>query len=106
MSSASDSDRSLCSKGAVAPTAAEKTNHRKVPVIWSDDEERALVLYLQEQAAGAGDGLNFLKKYFQGAAQHLTENFLMQRGGEKNASTCHTKWTNVRLSYLCHHHYS
>ncbi|KIM61762.1 hypothetical protein SCLCIDRAFT_121138, partial [Scleroderma citrinum Foug A] len=94
------------SKGAVAPTAAEKTNHQKVPAIWSDNEECVLVLYLQEQAAGARDGLNFLKEYFQGATQHVTEKFPMQCGGEKNASTCHTKWTNIHLSYLCHHHYS
>ncbi|KIM53878.1 hypothetical protein SCLCIDRAFT_138065, partial [Scleroderma citrinum Foug A] len=39
------------------------------------------------------------KKYFQGAAQHLTEKFPMQCGGEKNASTCHTKWTNLREEF-------
>ncbi|KAG9313351.1 hypothetical protein JVU11DRAFT_5665 [Chiua virens] len=104
MSSASSS-HFLCSKGSIDPTklpSLKKSNQRKIPAKWTDKEEHALVLYLKEQLPA--DGPNFVKKYFNNAAQHLYVKFkLTQQGGEKNGATCQTKWANVHLSlhYIC-----
>jgi len=75
---------------------------RKARANWTDAKERAFVLYLQQHAATAGDGLNFPKRTFTSVAQHLQERFLEQTGGEKTSTACHTKWTKVHtISYLC-----
>ncbi|KIM64076.1 hypothetical protein SCLCIDRAFT_52749, partial [Scleroderma citrinum Foug A] len=48
---------------------------------WEEEEEHALVLYLEQKAAATGDGANFAKKHFIGAAQHLKDNFTVKQGG-------------------------
>lgn len=101
MSSSEHSDRSLHSKGTVENFLSEKASQRKVPAKWTDLEEHTFVLYLQQNAASAGDGVNFPKKIFNGAAHNLQEKFLEQTGGEKTGGTCHSKWNKVRMiSYL------
>ncbi|KAI6097341.1 hypothetical protein EDD16DRAFT_1443841, partial [Pisolithus croceorrhizus] len=77
----------------------EKSNPRKVLAKWTEEEGCALVLYLQENAAVAGDGLNFPKKYFNSASQHLKKKFPNQHGGEKTDSMCSSKWTILREEY-------
>jgi len=101
-SSSGRSNRSLQSKGTINAAelaSAERSSQKKTPAKWMDEEERALVLYLQQQMPGAGDGINFTRKHFNSTAQHLKTKFLVQKGGEKNGATCQTKWVGVR--YLC-----
>jgi len=104
-SSSGHSNRSLQSKGApepIDPITSEKATRRKAAARWEAKEEYTLVLYLEQQIAAAGDGVNFAKKHFASAAQHLKDTFTVKRGGEKTASACHTKWGNVSvISYLC-----
>ncbi|KAI6102949.1 hypothetical protein F5141DRAFT_984743, partial [Pisolithus sp. B1] len=67
---------------------------------WTEEEEHAFVLYLQEQVPAAGDGVNFLKKYFNSATQHLKDKFPNQHRGKKTASTCSSKWTSLKEEYF------
>ncbi|KIM66619.1 hypothetical protein SCLCIDRAFT_21768 [Scleroderma citrinum Foug A] len=102
MLNSDNSDHSLRSKGLVdpiSPEASKRVNQQKAAAIWVAEEEQALVLYLQQHIAAAGDGVNFSKKTFSGASQHLKEKFPEQRGGEKMATTCHTKWTRLKEEY-------
>ncbi|KAI6095065.1 hypothetical protein F5141DRAFT_1222585 [Pisolithus sp. B1] len=73
----------------------------KVLAKWMEEEEHALVLYLQEHTPVAGDGFNFSKKDFNNACQHLKERFPNQHGGEKTSSTCLSKWTSVHNLGVC-----
>ena len=102
--SSGHSDCSLWSKGnviSVDVVLTEKATQRKAAAHW-EEEECALVLYLEDHSAAAGDGANFSKKHFIGVAQHLKDKFLLQWGGEKTASACHTKWGSISvISYLC-----
>ena len=102
--SSGHSDRSLQSKGIIEHVdmiLTEKATGRKPAAHWEEEEERVLVLYLEQKAAAARDGANFAKKHFVGAAQHLKDNFTVKQGGEKTANACHTKWGNVSaISYL------
>ncbi|KAI6099592.1 hypothetical protein F5141DRAFT_1010260, partial [Pisolithus sp. B1] len=101
-SSSEHSSHSLHSCGPVEVSDAEKSSAtRKIPARWSEEEECALVLYLQEQVPAAGDGLNFLEKHFNNAAQHLKTQFPNQCSGEKTGATCASKWTTICISYLC-----
>ncbi|KIM60935.1 hypothetical protein SCLCIDRAFT_123214, partial [Scleroderma citrinum Foug A] len=77
----------------------EKATGRKPAAHWEEEEERTLVLYLEQKAAAAGDGANFAKKHFIGAAQHLKDNFTVKRGGEKTANASHTKWGNLKEDF-------
>ena len=98
MSNSDNSDHSLRSKGLVDPATSEasrRVNQQKAAAKWTAEEKRALVTYLQQHAAGTGDGINFLKIMFAGASQQLKKDFPHQKGGEKTASTCHFKWTRV-----------
>ncbi|KAI6108123.1 hypothetical protein F5141DRAFT_1005314 [Pisolithus sp. B1] len=78
----------------------EKSNPRKIPAKWTEEEECALVLFLQENAAAAGDGLNFSKRYFNSASQHLKDKFPNQCGGKKTGNTCSPKWTSLKEEYF------
>ncbi|KAI6040129.1 hypothetical protein EDC04DRAFT_2602662 [Pisolithus marmoratus] len=98
-SSSVQSNCSLCSHGPVDPDV-EKPNPRKTPAKWLEDEEQALVIFLQEQAPTAGDGVNFSKKHFNNAAQHLQEKFPSQCGGEKTSTACSSKWTTLKEEYF------
>ncbi|KIK16343.1 hypothetical protein PISMIDRAFT_73490, partial [Pisolithus microcarpus 441] len=99
--SSEHSIHSLHSHGPVEHSDAEKSNTtRKLLARWSEEEECALVLYLQEHAPAAGDGLNFLKKHFNNATQHLKTQFPNQRGGEKIGTTCASKWTALKEEYF------
>ena len=98
MSNSDNSDHSLRSKGLVdpaTPEASKVVNQRKAAAKWTAEEERALVTYLQQHTAGAGDGVNFSKTTFAAASQQLKKDFPHQKGGEKTSSTCHSKWTRV-----------
>ena len=59
------------------------------------EEEHKLLAFLKQQLVAAGDGVNFLKKHFQDAANNLKTVFPVQCGGKKNARSCQTKWTSV-----------
>ncbi|KAI6026573.1 hypothetical protein PISMIDRAFT_75329, partial [Pisolithus microcarpus 441] len=73
---------------------------RKVLVKWSEEEEHALVVYLQEHAPAAGDDLNFSKKHFNNVCQHLKEKLPNQHGGKKTSSTYLSKWTSLKEEYF------
>ncbi|KAG9308199.1 hypothetical protein JVU11DRAFT_12296 [Chiua virens] len=49
---------------------------------------------------GAGDSVNFTKKHFNNATQHLKTKFPNQQGGEKNGASCQTKWTSLKEEYF------
>ncbi|KAI6102450.1 hypothetical protein EDD16DRAFT_1525598 [Pisolithus croceorrhizus] len=99
-SSSVQSNHSLHSLGPVDLSDVEKSNPRKIPAKWTEEEEHAFVLYLQEQVPAAGDGVNFLKKYFNSTTQHLKDKFPNQHGGKKTASTCSSKWTLLKEEYF------
>ena len=94
MSSSSGSNCSLQSRGPPDLTLAESTQ-KKPRAKWMTEEEHKLLAFLKQQLVAAGDGVNFLKKHFQDAANNLKTVFPVQCGGKKNARSCQTKWTSV-----------
>ncbi|KAI6015800.1 hypothetical protein PISMIDRAFT_43950, partial [Pisolithus microcarpus 441] len=94
------SNHSLHSQGPADLSDVEKSNPRKIPAKWTEEEEHALVLFLQANAAAAGDGLNFSKRYFNSTSQHLKDKFPNQRGGEKTGNMCSSKWTSLQEEYF------
>ncbi|KAG1848378.1 hypothetical protein C8R48DRAFT_557279, partial [Suillus tomentosus] len=66
---------------------------------WTHDEEARFLQYLLTHKAQAGDTMSFKKSTFQGAAADISQVFHNQRGGEKTANVCKTKWTNLKASY-------
>ncbi|KAI6039433.1 hypothetical protein EDC04DRAFT_2895228 [Pisolithus marmoratus] len=78
----------------------DKSQSKETPAKWSEDEEQALVIFLQEQAPAASNGVNFSKKHFDNAAQHLQEKFLNQHGGEKTGTACSSKWMTLKEEYF------
>jgi len=59
---------------------------------WKDQEVSALVDYLLEHKAEAGDGGNFKESTFTRAAAHIND---LQLGVAKTTKQCHSKWSWV-----------
>lgn len=95
-SSSTGSGHSLRSKGPVEASNSA-TTRRKQAAKWTTDEDTALIEYLRLHIPG--DGTNFKKQTWHGAAAHLKERFPEQLGGEKTQSSCQTRWTKLKSSY-------
>ena len=66
MLNSDNSDHLLRSKGLVdpaTPEASKVVNQWKAAAKWMAEEERALVTYLQQHTAGAGDALTFRRQH-------------------------------------------
>ena len=64
--------------------------------IWTAPEETALVEFLVNNKAEAGDGGNFKTSTFQQAVSHITT--LHERGPIKTIKSTWSKWISVNLS--------
>ena len=71
---------------------------------WTDEEIRALLTYLVDHKSEAGEGVNFTKKTFKGAAESLALSGLRVKGAVKTADACKRKWATVCCisSLICH----
>lgn len=67
--------------------------------IWTIEDETALIDFLAERKAEAGDGANFKGAVWGAAAQEMAKH--TTKGGVKTADACKTKWGRV-----CTHHLS
>jgi len=65
--------------------------------IWTPAEETALVDFLVDNKAEAGDGGNFKKATFQRAANNVAP--LRECGAAKTVKSCQNKWASVILFY-------
>jgi len=61
--------------------------------IWTLAEETALVDFLVDNKAEAGDGGNFKKATFQRAMTSIAH--LHERGAPKTVKSCQNKWASV-----------
>ena len=95
MSSSSGSNHSLWSRGPPVSDVLAESTQKKPRAKWTTQEEHELLAFLKKQLPAAGDGVNFLKKHFWDATNHLKTVFPVQHGGEKNARSCQSKWTSV-----------
>jgi hypothetical protein len=64
---------------------------------WTPAEETALVDFLVDNRADAGDGGNFKKATFQKASNHLAP--LLGSGAAKGVKSCQNKWAAFRRLY-------
>ncbi|KAG2100713.1 uncharacterized protein F5147DRAFT_655499 [Suillus discolor] len=83
-------------------TLSRSDRTRKAPVHWTHDEEARFLQYLLTHKAQAGDTMSFKKSTFRGAADDIGQVFPNQRGGEKTANVCKTKWTNISTITIIH----
>jgi hypothetical protein len=60
---------------------------------WSDSEVNALLDYLHEHKAEAGDGGNFKANTFNGAAARIKQH--LSQGPTKTSKMCKGKWISV-----------
>jgi len=64
-----------------------------VPVHWNLPEEKAMIDYLVEHKASAGDGFTFKDATWTKVAEHLQP--LRTEGGVKTGKKCKEKWGRV-----------
>lgn len=62
---------------------------------WTVADETALINYLAEHIAAAGDGLNFKIATLRGACAEVNKG--RTQGGPKTAKGCKQKWSTVRV---------
>jgi hypothetical protein len=65
--------------------------------IWTTEDEMALIDFLVERRAEAGDGANFKATIWGAAAQEMAKH--MTKGGVKTPEACKTKWGRVCIWY-------
>jgi hypothetical protein len=82
----------------LAATAATNVSKGANHAYWSLDDEAALIKFLTQCKAEAGDGRNFPKKIWNAAAVEMAKqpNF---RGGLKMPSSCSFKWNRVCIMF-------
>ena len=61
---------------------------------WSEDDEIALIDYIAEHKAEAGDGMKFKSSFWNGAAKMMVAHSSL--GGVKTLHGCSSKWDRVR----------
>ena len=70
---------------------------KKDRAYWSTQDETALLNYLLEHKAEAGDGGNFKEAVFEGARAALqSARRTDAKGAPKTLSSCKSKWSRVR----------
>ncbi|TFK23132.1 hypothetical protein FA15DRAFT_571423, partial [Coprinopsis marcescibilis] len=67
--------------------------------VWTEPEEDALLKFLVEHQAEAGDGGNFKKATFENSAASIAH--LHQRGAVKTYKTCQNKWSAMIFCVIC-----
>ena len=72
------------------PAPPSKPKHAQ----WSDEDVRALLDFLLEHRAQAGDTASFKNSVWQAAAEALGK-APPSKGGPKTANSCQSKWTKV-----------
>jgi hypothetical protein len=89
----------LSESPTLAATAATNVSKGADRAYWSLDDEAALIKFLTQRKAEAGDGGNFPKKIWNAAAVEMAKqpNF---RGGPKTPSSCSSKWNRVRIMFI------
>ena len=65
---------------------------------WSEADEIALIEYIAEHKAEAGDGMKFKASFWSGAAKQMVSH--SASGGVKTSQGCSSKWDRVRANYL------
>jgi len=63
-------------------------------VVWTKEDETALIDFLITHKSVAGDGLNYKASVWTAAAAHMQP--VTTKGAPKNAEKCKAKWTRVR----------
>ena len=61
---------------------------------WSEADEIALIEYIAEHKAEAGDGMKFKASFWTGAAKKMLSHRAL--GGVKTWQSCSSKWDRVR----------
>jgi hypothetical protein len=61
---------------------------------WSEADEIALIEYIAEHKAEAGDGMKFKSSFWSGAAKAMVTHSVL--GGVKTSQGCSSKWDRVR----------
>ena len=61
---------------------------------WSEADEIALIEYVAEHKAEAGDGMKFKSSFWSGAAKEMVSHSAL--GGVKTSQGCSSKWDRVR----------
>jgi len=83
---------------------ATSSSGKSIKAHWNDTEVNALVDYLHDYKAEAGDGGNFKANTLNAAAAHIKQH--LSQGPTKTAKMCKGKWTSVRqfllLKWLIH----
>ena len=69
----------------------------KEKAFWTQADEEALVRFLIDVKASAGDGGNFKKTTWTAAAAHMRQ--FTSKGGPKTADSCKNKWNRVSYCY-------
>ena len=62
---------------------------------WSEADEIALIEYITEHKAEAGDGMKFKSLFWTGAAKMMVSHSSL--GGVKTSQGCLSKWDRVRI---------
>ena len=61
--------------------------------VWTPEDETALINFLVQHKAEAGDDANFQTAIWNAAAQEMIKH--TAKGGAKTAEACKTKWARV-----------
>jgi hypothetical protein len=81
-------------KKKAATDSQETTTPAKDRCIWSLDDERKLVEYAVRHHTKGGDGMNFTKSFWVGAAAEMATH-PCPKGAPKTPEACQSKWTRV-----------
>lgn len=76
------------------PEEAAKAKER---VIWSFEDEKALLLFLIKHKAEGGDGMNFTNETWIAAAAEMKNH--QTSGAAKTSNSCKSKWARVCNSF-------
>jgi hypothetical protein len=97
------SSRSLRSQGPVVDPLRigdrQTSKARKKASQWNDEETTALLEYLITELPRAGDGNNFKKVTWTGAASLMAARFTVTKGGDKDSEACERRF-QLASSYL------
>ncbi|KAG2102319.1 hypothetical protein BD769DRAFT_1676644 [Suillus cothurnatus] len=85
-------------KKKAATDSQETATPAKDHCIWSLDDERKLVEYTVQHHAKGGDGMNFTKSFWVGAAAEMAT-CPCPEGAPKTPEACQSKWTRIKKMY-------
>ncbi|KAG1777163.1 hypothetical protein EV702DRAFT_1197482 [Suillus placidus] len=85
-------------KKKAAADSQETITAAKDRCIWSLDDERKLMEYAVQHHAKGGNGMNFTKSFWVGAAAEMATRPCPE-GAPKTPEACQSKWTRIRKMY-------